>query len=98
MPISRLRALSACSKSAAFLRRLVQAGEVQLEREGAAVGIEQHRAGRLQVREELEDERAGKPYGVERIDAAHVERLLLQRRDADPADRAAIRLPLGRSD
>ena len=48
--------------------------------------------------EQLEAERAGKPYGMERIHAAHLERLLLERRHADAADRAAVGLRLRRGD
>ena len=86
MPTRRLRALSAWSN----LALAVEAGEIGLERKVAAVGVLEPVAGVLELREQLEDQRAGEPRGVKRVDAAHLERLLLQRRDLDAAQPAAV--------
>src|SRR5258707_4235570 len=80
--VSRLRALSAWSN----LALAVQAREVSLQRELAAVGVLEPGAALPELREQLEDERAGEPHGVERIDPAHLHRLLLQRLDEHARD------------
>src|SRR5262245_13389856 len=82
MPVSRLRALSAWSKACL----------VVLERKRAAVGVLEAPALGLQVAEQLQDQRAGEPHRVERIGAAHVVELVLQRRDGDRARPAAVAL------
>src|ERR1700741_5609052 len=82
MPISRLRALSAWSK----------AGHVFLEGKFAAVGVLEPPAIVPQVAEQLQHQRAGEPHGVERIGAAHVVELGLERRDGDRAGPAPVAL------
>src|SRR6185503_4306984 len=82
MPIRRLRALSACSKT-----RLVV-----LERKLAAVRVLEPPALVLEVAEELQHQRAREPDGVEGIGAAHVFQLALERRDGDRARPAAVAL------
>src|SRR5437773_3165495 len=80
--MSRLRALSAWSN----LGLAVQAREVSVEGKLGAVGVLEARAALLELREQLEDERAGEPHGVERIDAAHLDRFVLQRLDQHARD------------
>src|SRR5688572_11319771 len=87
MPVSRLRALSACSK----LFR-VQPGAVVVERKFAAVAVLQAPSVGAQVLQQLEHQRARQPYRVERVGAAHVVGLFLERLDLDRARPAPVAL------
>src|SRR5688572_72890 len=87
MPVSRLRALSACSK----LFR-VQPGTVVVERKFAAVPVLQLPAVGLEILQQLQHQRARQPYRVERVGAAHVVGLLLERLDLDRARPAPVAL------
>src|ERR687897_109972 len=82
MPISRLRALSAWSKTCL----------VVLERKLAAVGVLEAPALGLEVVEQLEDQHACQPHGVERVRAAHVLERALEWRDRDRARPAPVAL------
>src|SRR3954470_6224777 len=86
MPIRRLRALSVCSK----LGLLVQPGEVGVQGKLAAVAVLEPRAFGPQLGQELEHERGREPDGVEGVDAAHVDRVVLQRLDLHAADPVAV--------
>src|SRR5260221_3665478 len=72
----------------------VEPGEISLERKFAAVGVLQPGAAVPQLRQQLENQRAGEPQGVEGVDAAHIERLLLQRRHHHATQPAAVALAL----
>src|SRR5688572_15061070 len=79
MPVSRLRALSACSK----LFR-VQPGTVVVERKFAAVPVLQLPAVGLEILQQLQHQRARQPHRVERVGAAHVVALLARPADLQP--------------